>query len=165
MGLDMYLHMRRNFSGYELPNNNTATYKQIIEASSFDGLADKGSPFVTVDTTIMYWRKANQIHGWFVNELAEGVDECQEIRVTRENLQTLRDLCFEALSIPAGKTLAEHASEVLPPTSGFFFGSEEIDDWYVQDLKETMDGLNRILSQLPEDGEDWDWSLYYQASW
>lgn len=161
----MYLHLRKTVHGYEFGGNDTEPYKNVVDAAGLNGLATPDSPYATVDVTVMYWRKANQIHGWFVNTLADGVDECQEIRVSRENLQTLRDLCFEATSIPAGMTMEEHAAKVLPPTVGFFFGSEDIDDWYVQDLKQTMDGIDRILSQLPEDGEGWDWSLYYQASW
>ena len=45
-----------------------------------------------------YWRKANAIHGWFIRELANGVDECQPIFVSRDNLATLRELCVKALS-------------------------------------------------------------------
>ena len=120
---------------------------------------------MTVDVCVMYWRKANAIHGWFVNELGGGVDECQQIHVTRDNLIDLRNLCFEAMSVPAGSTMEKHAEEVLPPTSGFFFGSSEIDDWYFEDLKQTIEGIDRVLANLPEEGEGWDWSLYYQASW
>ena len=30
-----------------------------------------------VRTEAGYWRKANQIHGWFVNKCQDGVDDCQ----------------------------------------------------------------------------------------
>jgi len=47
---------------------------------------------------IGYWRKVNSVHGWFVRELADGVDECQEIPVPFEKLKELRDNCLTALS-------------------------------------------------------------------
>ena len=50
-------------------------------------------------------------------------------------------------------------SDVLEPTQGFFFGSYEKDEWYYQDLKNTIEGITRAL-QLPDSFE-----FYYQASW
>ena len=112
---------------------------------------------IQVSYPVGYWRKANAIHGWFVNELADGVDECQEIRVPREKLVELRDLCKLAVSQPA------MAGEVLPPTLGFFFGSSEIDEYYMQDLKDTVKMLDNILSIISED--NWEWEFTYHASW
>ena len=45
------------------------------------------------DTEIIYWRKANAIHKWFVENVQEGVDDCGEYEVTVEQLTELRDLC------------------------------------------------------------------------
>lgn len=166
MGLDMYLELRKNFSGYEFSGEEkTATYKAIIEAAGMGDAASAESPYATVTTTAIYWRKVNAVHQWFVNELGGGEDTCQEIYVPREKLQELRNLCFEALSIPAGMTLEKHAETVLPTTSGFFFGSTDYDEYYVQDLQYTMDSIDRVLAALPDEDEGWDWSLVYRASW
>jgi len=167
MGLDMYLEIRKHFSGYEFrgEEEKAAIYKEIIEAARMEDLASKESPYTTVSATAVYWRKANAIHKWFVDTLAGGVDECQEIHVPLEKLKELRETCFEALSIPAGMDFADHADSVLPATSGFFFGSTDYDEWYVQDLEYTMDSIDRLVESLPDDGEGWDWSLVYRASW
>lgn len=167
MGLDMYLKYRKNFSGYEFSGDESKAedYKKIITEAGVSDVADAEHPFASVEVTAIYWRKANMIHSWFVDTLADGRDECQEIYVPREKLKELRDLCFDALSVPAGMTLTQHAETVLPTSSGFFFGSTDYDEWYVQDLKHTMDSIDNLLAALPEDGEGWDWSLYYQASW
>jgi len=142
-----------------------------------------------------YWRKANAIHGWFVRELAGGVDECQPIHVSRENLVVLRQLCLEALrdrninEVPnaqpktgfsldegqdVGQVIAERmASEAtiavmekdfddttdpLRPTAGFFFGGTAKDEYYYQDIMETIN----IISQALSGGGD---AFIYQASW
>jgi hypothetical protein len=60
-------------------------------------------------------------------------------------------VCQEALDNPD--------AEVLEPTAGFFFGSYEKDEWYYQDLKETIEGIEKAL-ELPQSFE-----FYYQASW
>ena len=42
------------------------------------------------------------------------------------------------------------AMELLPPTEGFFFGSYAIGEWYLEDLKETVDQLEGNI-----DENDW----------
>lgn len=160
----MYLKYRKSVSGYEFTGNSDE-YRTLVEAAGLSDIASSRSPYVEIEVTAIYWRKANAIHGWFVRELGGGVDECQPIPVPRKKLVELRNLCFEALSVPAGMTLADHAPRVLPPAEGFFFGSTTIDDWYVKDLEHTMEEIDRLLSLIPDNNEGWDWSLVYQASW
>jgi len=52
------------------------------------------------------------------------------------------------------------ASEHLPTTSGFFFGSTEYDEWYFQDLQSTVEIIDNALSKI---GDEWTFS--YQSSW
>ena len=41
-----------------------------------------------------YWRKANQIHNWFVNHVQDGIDDCDyHHEVTKELLEELLDTC------------------------------------------------------------------------
>ena len=57
-----------------------------------------------------YWRKANAVHGWFVRECANGVDECQEIPVSKIKLLELQAQCLIALmkkqehEVPTGES-------------------------------------------------------------
>jgi hypothetical protein len=164
MGLDQYLYARKyisanNYSRDE-EGNFSATpnpeFSNIMEQSDLPLDINKytfsGSANVAIQ--VGYWRKANAIHGWFVDELANGVDECQEIYVPREKLSELRDLCKSALKEPA------MAGEILPPTAGFFFGSNEVDEWYMDDLKTTIEMIDFILANTSE-----DYDFFYQASW
>jgi len=45
-----------------------------------------------------YWRKANAIHAWFVKNVQNGIDECQEANVTREQLTELKSLCERVIA-------------------------------------------------------------------
>lgn len=161
MGLDMYLSARKYIG-----RNDYSDRENIKVNPEFDMMASlapegmtKYSDFggIQVSYPIGYWRKANAIHGWFVNECGGGVDECQDIFVPREKLVELRDLCKSAIKQPA------MAGEVLPPTEGFFFGSSEIDEYYIQDLSDTVTMIDHILSAIPE--SDWEWEFIYRASW
>lgn len=145
MGLDMYLRAER-FMWYnedELKANVGKSFPELPEGSSIK----------SVEAEIGYWRKANQVHDWFVKNVQDGVDECQKAFVSREDIQKLKDICQKVLDNP------EQASSLLPTASGFFFGNTEYNEWYMQDIQETIDICNRALA-LPE-----NWDLHYQSSW
>ena len=70
---------------------------------------------------VAYWRKANAIHGWIINH-TNAIDDCTPITLRKQDLYELREVCIKVLESNS-KDLAE---ELLPPTSGFFFGSYEV---------------------------------------
>jgi hypothetical protein len=176
MGLDMYLEVRKQISKLdyskfdrqndEWPPPNNAEYDHLLGFAP-EGLtkySDFGGAYISY--TVGYWRKANAIHGWFIRECANGVDECQPIYVPREKLVELRNACDEVLRVPAnvGNRLENTADEQgLLPTQGFFFGGYELDEWYMNDLEHTTEIIDHVLSLIPEG--NWDWSFIYQASW
>jgi hypothetical protein len=160
MGLDMYLKGKRYLSSY---NDQDKPVKTAVNKAVFGDSFDLGdvpfdmrTPMVNeVTAEVAYWRKANAIHAWFVKNVQEGVDECQESFVSREQLQLLLDVCNKVL---ADTSLAE---ELLAPQSGFFFGSQDVDEWYIQDLRFTADRIAELLTD-----EKWaNWEFYYQSSW
>lgn len=156
----MYLYARKYVSRFDYYNGERierGDYTALCETAPADLTKYGDFTGIQIDYPVAYWRKANAIHGWFVKECAGGVDECQPIYVSRESLVTLRDLANQAAHQPA------MAGNILPPTGGFFFGSYEIDEWYIQDMKYTVTALNHVLATIPAD--DWDWSFIYQASW
>jgi hypothetical protein len=102
---------------------------------------------------VAYWRKANAIHGWIIDRTG-GIDDCTPIDLRKQDLYDLREVCIEVLSDP------DKAEKLLPPASGFFFGSTAIDEWYWNDIQETVNKLNTIIEQSVEDA-----TFEYQASW
>lgn len=111
--------------------------------------------FESVFEEVAYWRKANQIHAWFVKNVQNGVDDCGEYEVTMEQLESLLDVCNEVIK--------HHnvAGKLLPTQSGFFFGSTEYDTWYFDDIKKTIEKLNDVLEDVDFD----NWIVFYHASW
>ena len=110
---------------------------------------------------VAYWRKFNALHGWFINNCGGGVDECQDISVDEEKLKELLETLKE---VSSNFTKAE---ELLPPTQGFFFGSDEVDEYYKEEVNSTI----KIIEDLLEENEQSkEYGLYsgdfeYRASW
>lgn len=102
-----------------------------------------------------YWRKANQLHRWFINTVQGGRDECQRAEVSREQLFELRKLLKSVLAN------RDQAPELMPTQKGFFFGDTEYDDDYFDDLAHTLDILDRICDH----GLTEKTRIYYHSSW
>lgn len=145
MGLDMYLNAKRFFWHNEddLINNVSQAFPELGDAKVKEVTAE-----------LIYWRKSNAIHKWFVDNVQGGVDECQETYLDREKLEELLAVIKEVL---ADK---KKAIELLPPQSGFFFGSTNLDQWYWDDLKRTCSELEQLLTKDLK-----GWNFYYRASW
>ena len=150
MGLDMYLNAEYYVSDYDEEGIRLAN---AIKAESVLGLGEFRPKNVTYE--LMYWRKANAIHNWFVNNVQEGKDDCQQSYVTLEKLTELRDLCDKILLNP------EQGADLLPVAKGFFFGSYEYDEWYLQCVARTAEGLTKILNN-PNVKKLW---ITYSSSW
>ena len=153
MGLDMYLTAKK----YLWSEHDKELSKKINDLIEVDGDHEQrlyGSSLVVkqIELEAMYWRKANAIHGWFVENIQDGEDNCNEYYVEREQLEELLAECVSALT--------SRNNNILPPKEGFFFGSTEVDEWYWQDLENTVKGLERALT-LPEK----EYAFYYQSSW
>ena len=154
----MYLYVSNTYySKYgrdeQKEKENVKTVAKMIKAEDF--LFDDDFQSATVQLQVAYWRKANAIHKFFVDTCANGEDDCQEIYVDRDHLVELKSLCE--------KVLENHdlAPELLPTQSGFFFGSYEYDEWYFENLKNTIKQISKVIDRT----EDTCWDITYSASW
>jgi hypothetical protein len=142
MGLDMSL--------YRVPKTDTMedTDTQVLESHGI-------SNYWAGDYEVAYWRKANHIHKWFVNNVQEGIDDCGVYYVSEGKLAELRKTCLNVIS---GK---ESPESHLSTADGFFFGSTEYDDYYFYDCDKTITLLDSILGET-------DWytqRIIYSSSW
>jgi hypothetical protein len=158
MGLDMYLYKREYVGGWDWKiadedKDERAMYDTIREYMNAERC--EGSPHAYVEICVAYWRKANAVHKWFC-DLDGGRDECQSIYVTKDKLIELRDLCNQIIGQPA------MAASALPTQPGFFFGSYDYDDWYMEDMKNTVSQIDQILESV---GDKEYADFIYRASW
>ena len=168
MGLDMYLTGKKYFSEYEFGNEaadpNSEKKQGIKIAECLNNML--GTSVCEVSTRLAYWRKANQVHAWFVKQVQDGTDDCKEYYVSRDDLIELYDLCKTILRLRESSDIDDIGEmnrlieTELPPQTGFFFGSTKIDEYYFGDLQTTIDQLEPVLKH---DLKGWD--IYYRSSW
>jgi hypothetical protein len=162
MGLDMYLSASKYVGNWDHSNKKeTEAYKKISKAIGLDGFTCEGSPSMTIDVTVAYWRKANSIHQWFVNNVQDNVDNCEKHYVSREELESLLRDCKAVIESKDKGDEKKIAMATLPPQQGFFFGSTEIDEGYYMDIENTIDQVQAVLNNPKLENFD----FYYQASW
>jgi len=113
-----------------------------------------------VEVEVAYWRKANMIHQWFVENVQEDVDNCAQYYVDYKQLVELYKICIGIKELfeqyGASEKFEKLAKEVLPTTEGFFFGNYEYAEEYMTDIESTIDQLKDISK---------DEEYYYQSSW
>lgn len=133
----------------------------LDETSNSLSVRENPSGSLAVSMTVMYWRKANAIHQWFVERAQDGTDDCGRYVVHPETLMALRADAHRALEAYLAGDRAE-AAQILTPTEGFFFGSTEVDQWYADDLAATVGAIDRIIPAAIAVGRI---EFFYQSSW
>lgn len=161
MGLDMYLIKRK---------------KDILKRDYWN-----------FDNEEIYWRKANAIHKFFCDN-GEEIEEQVIYKISKENLETLLNKCnqvIETVIVEKGKVVngqtlnretgqwediledgniiinQDEIAEILPTQSGFFFGSTNYDEYYLDDIKKTKEEIEKLLNYTDFETEE----CIYLASW
>jgi len=179
----------KEWCGYdEMPNaDDLSFYSDYYRVYYSNWDTEKQYPWTGIMEQVGYWRKANQIHNWFVENIQDGVDDCSYHREVREqDILDLLNICQEVLDscelvegevcngykyedgvrvpiMEMGKYVKDPsvAERLLPSTSGFFFGNTEYNEWYVEDIEDTIHILRKILDTTNFETQ----MLYYCSSW
>lgn len=159
MGLDQYLYRETYVKRWSHVNEDKLFTVNVSKG---------GQPYkyfnpekvAYVKEEVMYWRKANQIHKWFVDNVQKGVDDCETYYVHYNQLKELVEICETVLAD------RDKASELLPAQSGFFFGSTEYNEDYFWDLEQTVEKLKPLIEEAEQAESERVWfDLYYRSSW
>ena len=152
MGLDMYFKGKRYISNFDFMPDEQPLNARIRKSLGVEHYNSE-STSAEVAINLGYWRKANQIHKWFVDNVQNGTDDCRETYVERRLMEKLRDLCSKALET--------RDASLFPPQAGFFFGPTDIDEYYWADVEYTKELMDKLLS----DDKLMHFEFYYQSSW
>lgn len=197
MGLDMYLSAVKYESNYSFQKEKHGENERFNTVlSAFPNVrVSENSPSLEVSFTVGYWRKANAVHAWFVNNCGKGVDECQEMYVSHEHLLKLKEECLQVLSsdIPVKpavpRTIEVNGDNGLDIGSfisagmaveSTLIGSEPVDDLPLSPVAgfffgsterdewyfDTIKETLSLINDLIRDYPDEDgWRFSYRASW
>lgn len=175
MGLDMSLYKKTYVRS-----------DKFILQNEFKDIKPERIVYVIED--IGYWRKANAIHNWILHRVGLEQEDTNgvDVPLTREDLEELLITCKTVLknsklvkgivkngytimpqkgreaNIEMGKYIADPsvAKELLPTTEGFFFGSQDYDQYYYADVKDTIGILEEALK-----AQDFYSEFIYNANW
>jgi hypothetical protein len=147
MGLDMYLTAKRYIWRHR--------EEEVLDSIKNLHLVKPIYRPKQIEYEAAYWRKSNQIHGWFVHNIQNGKDDCSEYGVGLHDLQQLLAVCKKVM------IERDLAPELLPTGEGFFFGGTDYDDGYFEDIEYTINTLELIVAD--DDAKHLD--FYYQSSW
>ena len=146
MGLDMYL----------VGHHYHTAYKDDVPRPMLDDKYHIES--MTID--LGYWRKHADLHGYIINTFADGVDECQKIELSEDDLDKI---------IKAIKN-----DELEKDHEGFFFGNSKALGHYDKKEKDrAISIIQRAKTFLQEGAKMMKESelymqpryVYYRASW
>ena len=143
----MYLYKRMYTKNW----NHTVKRKEVTV--KVDGEEVKGfdNPSYVIQQ-VGYWRKFNALHGFIVDNFAEGNDNCQEIWLDYGDVKKIL------------RALKDEENQ-LEPTKGFFFGSQEKDEWYDTDVKNAIEVFESLLEEMESEFGREYLDYFYQASW
>ena len=184
MGLDMYLHRVPKVTSIEeleemndrldeaAANNTLMTelteiqkeksyiysidfsLNQYVDIEKWKENKEEWGHIISLTMRVGYWRKFNALHNWFVDNVQDGVDECEQHIVTREHLVELQKTVDRVLSNRS------KAAELFPTGAGFFFGGTEYDEYYWEDMKQLQHTVGYLLT-----AEFYDCTYVYCSSW
>ncbi len=184
MGLDMYMSKKtyvKQWSHNQPEDQFTVSVKRGTK--KFTAIKPERVSYIVEE--IGYWRKFNALHNWFVANTQDGEDNCQESYVNGEKMEELLQTLLKVKEVletapkkkvsvkvgySNGKDVFEEIEvvedekildELLPTTSGFFFGGTEYDEYYKDEVERTI----KFLEDLKVEDPEWSGDYYYQASW
>lgn len=172
----------------DLPEEEDRSFfEKLISTKYWEWDTEHRYPHDRIYEQVAYWRKANAVHKWFVDHVQDGEDDCEYHKeVTKKDLIELRDICREILEnavlvngkVKNGYKIGKNGEEIpnwqdgkyvanpevcakLPTESGFFFGNQEFNEWYLEDIKYTFEVCNKVLEETDFEKQ----MIFYVSSW
>ena len=173
----------------DLPSQEIQDYYIQCRSTKFYYWDDeKQFGYSSITDEVGYWRKANAIHKWFVDNVQDGEDDCDYYEVNKEQLEELLNICKlikdkcklidgkvkngEHMDLETHQWIANYedgkvidnpeiAEEYLPTQCGFFFGGTDYDEYYMADIEETIQILTNVLETTNFDTQ----MIAYSSSW
>ena len=135
MGLDIFFYKRNRVADKEFYNTEESRDSYV---------------------ELAYFRKVNFLVSFF-NEFYD-YENCEDLVISNDDLELLLERCRKVLSAKDTKT----SMETLPTTEGFFFGSNDYDEYYYHDVECVINAIeNDIRPNYDEGKEELIFHIWY----
>ena len=107
---------------------------------------------------VAYFRKVNLLVRYFNYE-----DNCSNQELSKGEIESLVEDCQKVLDLHQqypDEDITDKLEELLPTTSGFFFGSTDYDDWYFESVEDVLTQFKKILNET-----NWKSEKIYLHCW
>lgn len=153
MGLDMYLYASKYESKSLYRGGNEKGFYPENLKDFQDDMIERN--IISKETKYMvgYWRKFNALHNYIVKTFNDEVDDCKPIYLSPSDIDNILNTLRKA------RDNKDKVNEILPTSSGFFFGSQDYDEWYWRDVEYSI----RLFEELIKVKDEYE--IYYEASW
>jgi len=145
MGLDMYLRGDKFISNWDTSQRDEDGMPLEVKRPNIDGFE-----VTSYVLDLGYWRKFAPLHLFIIRVFADGVDECQEIHLSADDLRRIAAALRDD-NLPDNEDCA-----------GFFFGNPEFWDEYRSEAHEHAETFDKAAKWV--ESNSWN-SVIYQASW
>lgn len=171
MGLDIYIYRakreglaKRQARMKEIENEEDSIYS--LEREEFEKpeiqeklkALQKECKDVRPYTEIAYFRKVNLLVSYFNYQ-----QNCTYQELSKENVESLVEDCQKVLDLyqqHQGEDITDKLEDLLPTTSGFFFGRTDYDKWYFKDVEYVLNEFTKILTTT-----NWRSEIVYLYCW
>jgi|NOAtaT_7_FD_contig_71_2375152_length_1301_multi_2_in_0_out_0_3 hypothetical protein len=195
MGLDQYLYKRTALKTHEFFEDNEKHHVSIIQDGKQVDIVKK-ERISSITELVCSWRKFNALQGYIMTHYcSDDLTLTSPIYLHKEDFEKLLDIAntVDTSLRKSGKKIiqeevgskktedgkfvplyedvevyidTEVALKLLPPSPGFFFGSQLIDDYYKENVETLIQELQDILVEIQKDKEKKAWTdWYYTSSW
>lgn len=143
MGLDIYIDVANRETRDEVITKNQEIHKRNDKAFEERGDNAEFEPTIDIPSTQEYYfRKFNALVDW-VEKNVGALDNCKDLELNEDNIKSLQ--------ATLNNLTPQNCANEFPTRSGFFFGSQDYDEWYWEDIKTAKKMCNDILAQT-----DWN---------
>ena len=130
------------------------------------------------DNSVWSWKKFNTLHKYIIDNFSNGVDGCHEIPLTKDNVVQIMNYLNHIVDVLSSLTMVltedgnyyyyykcEIPDEIklplmLIPMDGCLFGKIPIYNFFVHEIKKSID----IFSLIVREWDD-DYLVWYKALW
>ena len=143
MGLDIYIDVANREARDEVVAKNQEIRKRNDKVYEEQGdVAELEEPIDIPCTQEYYFRKFNALVEWIENNVG-ALENCEPLELGEDDI--------EGLQATLNDLTPENCDVELPTCTGFFFGSQEYDDWYWENVEKAKQMCNDILEKT-----DWE---------